>query len=162
MSRGTFKFFGAVVGSTAFGFFAAQPPAVANTSAGGNTASSRAMFDSMDADGDGRVSEAEHADGARKMFATMDANGDGRVTATEMTAAHEKVTGKRTTKDDLPATEKIAAIDTNGDGVLSAEEHEAGSKLMFERMDADHDGFLTWSEFSAGHASLTRKPASKK
>lgn len=46
------------------------------------------MFATMDGNGDGRISAAEHAAGASAMFAKMDANHDGSVTAEEMKADH--------------------------------------------------------------------------
>ena len=132
----------------------------------------------MDNNGDGKVTADEHAAGAKRMFATMDGNSDGKVTASEMDAAHDKVTGHAATrlKDkagtladrkgaptvpagaNLSAADKIKVIDKNGDGVLTAEEHDAGARMMFEKMDADHDGALTKSELTSGHAKMLRQP----
>lgn len=44
----------------------------------------------MDADGDGKVSAAEHADGVEKMFKMMDVDGDGAITEADEKAAREK------------------------------------------------------------------------
>lgn len=127
----------------------------------------------MDADGDGKVTAAEHATGAKTMFTKMDANQDGRVTATELEAAQPMMKGhkdKMATNEDghdkenaadknygkggmMSAAEKIAKIDTNGDGALTAEEHAAGSKKMFTKMDLDKDGALTAQEMREGHRS---------
>ena len=49
-------------------------------------------------------------------------------------------------------------VDRDGDGVLTAEEHAAGSRAMFERMDTDKDGFLSKAELAAGHAKMLKKP----
>jgi hypothetical protein len=164
MTRGGLSLAGVFVGTTAaFCLLVVHSWAATKTTVAGGRAGHRLdTFASMDTDGDGRVSEAEHAAAARKMFATMDANGDGSVTATEMEAARGKVSGRKAVKGELTAAEKISAVDTNGDGLLSAEEHEAGSKIMFERMDIDHDGYLTAAEFEAGQALLTHKPAPAK
>lgn len=115
------------------------------------------QFLAMDADRDGKVSAAEHAAGAKTMFETMDMDHDGIVTAAEMTAAHKAVTGQAAKPGDMAAADKIKAVDDNGDGTLSAEEHAAGSKAMFARMDADKDGWLTKQEMAAGHAAMLRK-----
>ena len=48
-------------------------------------------------------------------------------------------------------------MDADGDGVLTAQEHEAGSRAMFERMDRNQDGRLTRAEYDAGHAKLMAK-----
>ncbi len=129
------------------------------------------MFKKMDGNGDGKISADEHAAGARKMFEMMDADKDGKVTAAEMTAAHGRMMGgkgehhEKAHKGDgadteLSAAEKIKVVDGNGDGVLTAEEHAAGSKTMFDKMDSNHDGFLSKTEMMAGHAKLMQKPAS--
>jgi len=128
------------------------------------------MFKMMDANGDGKISEQEHADAAKKMFTGMDTNGDGKVTAAEMDAFHEHLLGKKmhvdATKDahkgersEMTSADKIKVVDTDHDGVLTAAEHAAGSKSMFEKMDTDHDGFLTKAELQAGHAKLMDKSA---
>ena len=123
----------------------ALPAALANDSA--------TMFKSMDTDGDGRVSRAEHAAGAKMMFDKMDANHDGVVTAAEMDAARpmksEKPAGQQ-----MSASEKIKVIDTDGDGQLTAAEHSAGSQTMFNKMDTNSDGFLSMEEFEAGHKKM--------
>ena len=113
----------------------------------------------MDTDHDGRVSADEHTAGAKRMFAKMDADHDGKITAAEMDAAHMAMKhGDHEPKGRMSSAEKIKVIDTNGDGVLSAQEHEAGSHSMFDKMDADHDGRLTAEEIDAGHAKMMKKP----
>jgi hypothetical protein len=114
-------------------------------------------FAAMDANKDGRISDAEHATAARKMFIEMDADKDGKVTAAEMDAAHMKVTGKKPRKGDKSAAEKIRAIDTDGDGMLTAEEHGAGARKIMVLMDTDKDGYLSPAELQAGQASMLKK-----
>jgi Ca2+-binding EF-hand superfamily protein len=115
-------------------------------------------FTMMDADKDGKVSAAEHANGAKMMFEKMDANKDGVVTADEMTAAHKAVTGKPARKSDLSAQDKIKVVDADGDGKLSADEHAKASASMFTKMDGNQDGFLSKQELAAGHAAMLKKP----
>lgn len=112
----------------------------------------------MDADADGFVTPAEHAEGASRMFEAMDADADGRVTAAEMTAAQAKVTGKPAQAGAMSSQDKIAAVDADKDGVLTAKEHADGSVVMFGKMDADRDGRLSKAELEAGHHELQRKP----
>ena len=111
----------------------------------------------MDTNADGRISPDEHAAGAGKMFETMDADKNGKVTASEMSAAHERVTGQKTTAGAMSSAEKIKVIDGDGDGALTAAEHAAGSRTMFERMDVDRDGFVTAAELAAGHTKMLGK-----
>jgi Ca2+-binding EF-hand superfamily protein len=121
--------------------------------------STDAMFKSMDTDGDGRISRAEHAAGAKKTFDKMDANHDGIVTAAEMDASHDMKTDKPEKKG-MSSADKIKALDANGDGKLSRAEHEAGSDAMFTKMDANNDGFLSPAECTAGHDGMMKHKTS--
>jgi hypothetical protein len=116
-----------------------------------------AQFKTMDTDGDGRLSPDEHAAGAKRMFDAMDSNKDGTVTIAEMDAAHRNVPGKEPKNSDLSSIEKIKVVDQNGDGLLSADEHAAGSRKMFSKMDADRDGFLSRAELTAGHEKMLKR-----
>jgi Ca2+-binding EF-hand superfamily protein len=122
-------------------------------------ADQEATFEAMDTNGDGKISPDEHAMATGQMFEKMDANGDNRVTAAEMTAAHQKITGKKPEKGEMTAVEKIKTMDTNGDSVLTVEEYAAGSQWMFQQMDTDHDGYLTKAEVKAGHQKFMHKKA---
>lgn len=113
----------------------------------------------MDANRDGRVTAEEHADGAKKMFEMMDADKDGLVTAAEMTAAQDEIHGDRPRRGAPSSEEKIAVIDADRDGKVSAAEHEEASQFMFEKMDADKDGFLAQREIDQGHSKLMKKQA---
>jgi len=147
-------------------------------------------FRTMDSNGDGMVSAAEHAAGVQAMFGQMDANGDGSVTAAEMDAGHAKMkdraddmhgmkAGEKAKADKamaghdmsghdmghdkmMSSADKIAKMDSNGDGMLSASEHEAGAAAMFKDMDGNGDGNLSRQEFDAGHRMMMkeRRPAS--
>lgn len=122
-------------------------------------ADQESMFETMDTNGDGKISPDEHSVATGQMFDTMDANGDGKVTAAEMTAAHQKITGKKAQKGDMTAVDKIKTMDTNGDGRLTVEEYAAGSQWMFQQMDTDQDGYLTKAEMKVGHQKFMPKKA---
>ena len=125
---------------------------------GSSARSGEAEIALMDADHDGRLSAEEHATGAKAMFAKMDADHDGKVTTAEMDAARKSMpTSRSESPNKMTAADKIKVVDSNGDGILSAEEHEAGSKRMFEKMDKDRDGTLTAAEISAGHKTMMKK-----
>jgi Ca2+-binding EF-hand superfamily protein len=106
-------------------------------------------FKLMDANGDGKITRAEHATGAKKMFEQIDANRDGTVTASEMDAAMAKQ-GAKPASDDKSSAEKIAVIDKNKDGKLTAAEHATGSEEMFDKMDTNRDGSISKQECDAG------------
>jgi Ca2+-binding EF-hand superfamily protein len=118
-----------------------------------------AGMEMMDTNGDGQLSRDEHSAGARKMFETMDADKDGKVTATEMEAAHAQMAGKdmKKMKGHMSAAEKIKVVDTNGDGVLTAQEHATGATTMFDKMDTNKDGVLTKAEHQSGHKAMMKK-----
>ncbi|MES2697525.1 MAG: EF-hand domain-containing protein [Verrucomicrobiota bacterium] len=105
-------------------------------------------FKLLDADGDGKITRAEHAAGAKQLFAKCDANGDGIVTAAEMDAM-AATSGEKPGRKELSSAQKIAVIDHNGDGQLTAVEHAKGSETMFGKTDTDGDGVLTKSECDA-------------
>lgn len=52
------------------------------------------MFEKLDADKNGTISEAEFIAKSKERFAAMDANGDGQVTPEEAKAVHEKMREK--------------------------------------------------------------------
>lgn len=106
-------------------------------------------FKMMDANGDGKITRAEHAAAAKKMFTECDANRDGIVTATEMETA-VAARGDKPAADHKSAAEKIKVIDQNGDGQLTAAEHDTGSEKMFAKMDKDGDGALSKTECDEG------------
>ncbi|MEO5961771.1 MAG: hypothetical protein ABIR80_21880 [Opitutaceae bacterium] len=106
-------------------------------------------FKAMDADGDGKITRAEHATAAKKMFAQCDANKDGIVTAAEMDSSMA-AQGEKLAVDDKTSAEKIQMIDQNSDGKLTAAEHEAGTEKMFGQMDKNGDGSLSKEECEEG------------
>ena len=120
----------------------ASPAAALAADAGGRPALSE--FDGIDANRDGRISAAEHADAAGKMFRAMDTNRDGNVTADEMDAVST-------------ADKVIRMVDRDGDGVITASEHHAASKEVFLEMDANRDGYLSREELAAGRAALMKR-----
>ena len=132
-------------------------PPLAKASDPPGMAGAQARFKAMDANGDGRISAAEHAAGARKMFIAMDANRDGQVSAAEMDAVHGRPDAADAEDRPLSSAEKIRTLDTNGDGLLSSQEHADGSARLFGKMDLNEDRVLTPDELAAGHAKLMHR-----
>lgn len=112
-------------------------------------------FKMMDANGDGKISRAEHTAGAKQMFVQCDANKDGTVTAAEMSASMT-AQGEKSGKHDKTPVEKIQMIDQNGDGQLTAAEHETGTEKIFDKMDKNSDGMLTKDECDEGKKMLKK------
>jgi Ca2+-binding EF-hand superfamily protein len=50
--------------------------------------------------------------------------------------------------EDASLQAKFEKCDTNADGKISREEHTAAAKEQYEKMDADHNGYVTLNELS--------------
>jgi Ca2+-binding EF-hand superfamily protein len=103
-----------------------------------------ARFAALDANGDGRISQAEYTANGRLLFQRLDRDGDGRITRAEFldpTGAAAKPTD--------PGARIFGLLDRNGDGVITRDEMDAARKAAFERLDANHDGYLDEEEFAA-------------
>ncbi|MDG4594857.1 MAG: EF-hand domain-containing protein [Candidatus Contendobacter sp.] len=85
-------------------------------------------FDSVDVDGDGKVSWEEYRNRMLHVFHQMDHNGDGRLTPDETPPVKDKsgqpVKGGTVTIEAYTASIETAfkKADTNGDGALSPDE----------------------------------------
>jgi len=134
-----------------------------HSSHGANPQMVQQMFATLDADGDGKVSAAEMAAGPQRRFDVMDADGDGKVSATEMV---EHRVARMRAHVEARVAGMIAKMDDDGDGTLSAVEMSMGRRAerkaekhharMFDRMDADDDGFVSLQEAQEGAASMAK------
>ena len=79
-----------------------------------------------DADGDGRVAQAEFVDRHVSRLQAMDADNDGVVTAAERTAARQARMAER-------RDAHFARLDANGDGAIARAEFDAAHEQMGER-----------------------------
>lgn len=107
------------------------------------------MFDQLDADGDGKLTEEELASkGPAAAFAEADADGDGLLSSDELAAfADAREAARKAQRQER----MLSRLDTNEDGQLSLEELEAHGPdrgRMFEAMDKDGDGVVTKTELS--------------
>lgn len=101
-------------------------------------------FETLDADGDGALTQAEMEAHRSARFAEADADGNGSLSADEMMAMGQKRKSDR-------AARMIERLDANSDGEVSEEElaQHRGKRGQdgFSRMDADGDGAVTKAEF---------------
>ena len=123
----------------------------------------------LDVDADGRISleEAEDDDMILDMFEAIDTDGDGFVSDAEYRAhahaahvAEASATGAANAAAHSTAAMRgvWSALDSNGDGLISAIEADADAafEARFEAMDEDGNGFVSEAEFRAdAKADLT-------
>lgn len=110
-------------------------------------------FEAVDADKDGKVTEAELNAYRAAETATIDANADGKLSVEELTAMHLAKLTERAT--DM-AKKMVERLDADGDKALSAAEMVARPMpaMLFEKADADGDGAVTKAELDAMQAEM--------
>ena len=105
-----------------------------------------AFLDSIDANKDGNISQAEHDAMRATHLAELDRNNDGFVTYEEHKAAR-----------DARARDHFAKRhDKDGDGRVSIDEMAERGEGMFDRMDANDDGMVTQEEMRQGRGKRIR------
>jgi Ca2+-binding EF-hand superfamily protein len=102
-------------------------------------------FRGMDADNDGVITREEWR-GNDESFKQQDTNRDGVLSGDEVwvPAGRDQQTPDRLRREERAA--RFERVDTNADGRVSLREW-AGSRAMFDRMDRNHDEFISRDEF---------------
>jgi Ca2+-binding EF-hand superfamily protein len=106
------------------------------------------MFDSMDADKDGKLTYAEMEAHRKAEFDAADTNKDGALSADELSARalarfQEKLADR--------TQAMLDNMDNDSSGSLSQDEMGEGPGMRnFARIDADNDGAITKEEIQAG------------
>lgn len=135
----------------------------------GDPAMMKEHLATLDADGDGTLSEAEVKAHRDAMFGAIDTNQDGVLSQDEMTAHHDAM---RATMEARSVDRMFETFDANNDGLISREEVVAGKEAKraemqarwagrkgargdkpdfrgkrFARMDTDGNGTISKDEF---------------
>ena len=103
----------------------------------------RYMFQEMDANRDGKVTQAEIEAFEAARAAEIDADHDGKITANEIQAFREKERAKREAAE-------LARMDTNSDGSVSVQEYEAAQTWRLARLDRNGDGTIDEQDMRFG------------
>lgn len=106
------------------------------------------VFKRLDADANGRISQAEVTAAKSRQFARADRDGDGQVTPDERAAIRARLDRGQGAMDG--AAERL---DTDGSGSLSLSEFTARAP-MFALLDIDGDGALSRAEAERARAIL--------
>ena len=154
---------------------AADEPAAQNKA--GDKSDRGALFDRLDANGDGQLTGDEmpqdKQDLFRRLLSTSDKDNNGSLSRSEFIAGLESKNVQRTVTEKLPddnpggplardPEKMFGRLDANGDGKIEADEVPEQMRPMFEKMlaraDKNGDGAITKQELLAAVAEL--KPPS--
>ncbi len=124
---------------------------------------STTMFDALDADKDGNVTQAEVDAAKAARFAQADTNSDGKLDEAEMLAQAETMrtehmaTMMERMKTELPKriAHMMIDLDANSDGFITVDElGDKGMGRMFDHLDANSDGSISQAEANAMHQQM--------
>lgn len=102
------------------------------------------MFDTLDADKDGKVTYAEMEAHRKAEFEAADTNKDGALSAEELSAHQQARMQERMAER---AQMMLDNMDNDGNGSLSLDEMEEGPGMRhFARLDTDNDGAISKEE----------------
>ena len=94
------------------------------------------LFDAVDADGDGRLTQAEIDKARNDRHAAHDADGDGNLSLEEFAGLWRETTRPLTVR-------AFQMLDTDGDAVVTRAEYDRPLADIVERLDRDRDGGLS-------------------
>lgn len=123
--------------------------AVTADARGGDRGGMRAEFSTLDADGNGEVTQAEMLAYAQQRFDEVDTNGDGSLSAEELIAARSADVSDRMERR---INRMLERADANDNGTLEFDEMRHNSDraaARFERVDTDGSGGISEAEMEA-------------
>ena len=102
------------------------------------------LFDTFDANGDGRLTQAEVDEVRRSRLAEFDRNGDGNLSLEEYQALWADAMREH-------MVDRFQALDDDGDATVTGEEFIEPYRGVVSRLDEDGDGALTGNEMRRRH-----------
>lgn len=136
------------------------------------TAALDARFARMDADRDGQLTQKDRAlhrqQRGEERFAALDADKNGQISKAEFAAARDdRAEHRKEGRDGDRDGKGVGGHHRRGgpggfgpmaearkDGVVTKAEFVKGPLAMFDKADANHDGFVTADEMKAAHAAM--------
>lgn len=120
------------------------------------------IFDTADANQDGKITRDEFRAARSKNFARLDRNKDGFIDEKDK----PRRLLARQGQDDADGEDRLAEMrkefDSDGDGRISRAEFDNGPMLGFDRADADKNGELNAQEIAAAKAAMKNLRAARK
>lgn len=122
------------------------------------------IFERMDKNDDGKISQEEVKDNAMKRFEDIDANGDGKVTDADIEQRIERI---REENSDIPDERfdrqkkvleaQLKRLDKNGDGKVTDDEYKDSALSRHENLDRNDDGMVTEEEIKKTREEMRQK-----
>jgi hypothetical protein len=97
------------------------------------------MFEAVDADGDGKLTQAEIDKLRNDLHAAHDADGDGNLSLEEFSGLWHETTRPLTVRT-------FQMLDTDGDAIVTRAEYDRPLAGIVERLDRDGDGSLSMKD----------------
>jgi Ca2+-binding EF-hand superfamily protein len=107
------------------------------------------LFETYDADGDGRITQAEIDQVRQGQLQKFDANGDGSLSLEEYQALWLDAMRER-------MVDRFQAHDDDGDGQVTVVEFNESFDGLITRLDRNDDGAVTQDELRRGHRDRDR------
>jgi Ca2+-binding EF-hand superfamily protein len=107
------------------------------------------LFETYDADGDGRITQAEIDQVRQGKLQEFDANGDGSLSLEEYQALWLDAMRER-------MVDRFQAHDDDGDGLVTVVEFNESFDGLVSRLDRNDDGAVTQDELRRGHRDRDR------
>ena len=138
------------------------------------------LFERVDVDKNGSISQAEAPQRMKQRFAQMDSNKDKSISKAEFEAAFAKMRGGRGQQGNgqgrgkggqkggpegrqgrggpqMDPAKLIERLDANKDGMISVDEAPERMKKSFDRLDADSSGTITADELKNGMEKMRQR-----
>jgi len=122
----------------------------------GDRPSPQAVFEKLDADASGTLSQDEAKGPLAKNFDKIDADSDGEITRQELAKAG-KAMQQRRKKDAEASGSRFQEMDADNSGTIS--KSEAGERLLerFDQIDENGDGELSKEEMQAAREKMRQR-----